>query len=344
MSRASWIDKSIKRLIAQEALRHPKEPREALYTRLKDQIDGKGEGTPSQQTVYRLISSARSHLPKFEEPWTMASLKDRSLPPESIPSVLKVWRYAINTSEKFTLAQAEWVSRLYTVYEQTSLLWFWSYQYAHEERLSEVTEQEMDSFLLDSKLILSRWETDTLARTDFRDEPIHYGAERLLPIDKDGNVIEELLHGDLPTNPRDDSYFNERNLALSEGIRDLLPLRTLGFTEEAEMVYLRWYTYLIKGPNWDKLPAQDALNIIESLREIIKEEQSHRRESQQPKPSQPRNAFLPMLAHMDSPSFYSNISPLLQRVGYDHAPKKAKDKTPRHKNTTQQPSDGEQRT
>lgn len=327
MARSVWIDKYVRKTIADEAVRHPKEPREDLCNRLSKQIEADGYPVPSHETILRLISTARTTPPKFQELWTMASLKDREndLPPESIPSVLKVWRYAINTGEKFTVAHAQWVARLYPFYPQASLLWFWSYQYAHEERLSLATKQEMDTFILDSNLTLTEWERDTLLKTDFRDKPLKFKTERFLPIDDDGNVIMELLHGNIPTNPWDDNYFNKRNLELSHLIEDLPPLKKLRLTEEATMVYIRWFTYLTKGPKWEALSADDALSVIVDLRKIIKKEQSYRRKSRQALASQPRDFFVYMSAHEDSPSFYSSISPLLQRVGYHQAPKEVND-------------------
>jgi hypothetical protein len=96
------------------------------------------------------------------------------------------------------------------------------------------------------------------------------------------------------------------------------------------MVYLRWFTYLTKGPKWNKLPAKRALNVIKSLRKIIKREQSHRRKSQEALASQPRDFYAYMDAQDDSPSFYPKISSLLQRVGYQTEPKEDKDEGPRH--------------
>jgi hypothetical protein len=332
MSQGPRTDKRVLKMIADQAVRNPKEPRQDLYARLKQMIADAGYPPLAEETILRHISTARRTIPKFEQDWTMASLRDKDnyLPPEAIPAVLKVWRYAINTGEKFTLAQAEWAARLHAMYPDTPLLWFWSYQYAHEERLATVTDQDMDSFLLDSNLILTPWERDTLLHTDFRDKALKFRAERFLPLDDDGHVIEELLHGNLPPNPWDDAYFQERNLTLSDIIRELPSVDTLGFTDEAKMVYLRWFTYLTKGPNWDKLPAKHALNIIKSLRKIIKREQSHRRKSQEALDSQPRDFYAYMDVQEDSASFYSKMRPLLQRVGYQTEPKEDKDEGPRH--------------
>ena len=180
-------------------------------------------------------------------------------------------------------------------------------------------------------MILTKWERDTLLSTDFRDRPLKFKAERFLPLDDNGNAIEELLHGNLPANPWDNEYFTKRNRTLSDSIRNLPPIDTLGFTEEAKMVYLRWFTYLTKGPKWNKLSADRALNIIVTLREIIKQEQSYRRESQEALASQPRDFSAYMSAHTDSPSFYSNISPLLQRVGYWQLPKEVNHERSHHK-------------
>ena len=67
-------------------------------------------------------------------------------------------------------------------------LWFWSYQYAHEDRLSLAVNDDMDSFIMDSNVILTKWERHTLLWTDFRDKLIRFRAERFLPKDKQGNI------------------------------------------------------------------------------------------------------------------------------------------------------------
>jgi hypothetical protein len=275
MSQRAWIRPSVKKLIADEAIRNPKEGRGSLYVRLKRDIGEMGEVAPSEETTYKLISQARRNSPKFEELWTMASLRDNPLPPESIPSVSKVWRYAINTDEKFTLAQAEWAARLYTLVPEIPLLWFWSYQYAHEERLSLAVNEEMDSFIMDSNVILTKWERDTLLMSGFRDKLLRFRAERFLPIDKHGNIIEEMLHGIDQINPREDTY-NERDHSLSFLIEELPALNTLGYSDEAKMVYLRWLAYLIKGPKWKTLSPEEALNIIVQLRQLVRHEQDDR--------------------------------------------------------------------
>ena len=345
MSRASWIKPSIKKLIADEAIRNPRESRLGLYLRLKTEIEELGEVAPSEETAYKLISDARRTPRKFDESWTMASLKDNPLPPESIPSVLKVWRYASNTGEKFSLGQAEWVARLYTSFAQISLLWFWSYSYAHEERLSIVTNQEMDSFLLDSNLILSHWERHTLDLTDFREKPIKYRTERFLPEDKDGNIIEELLHGIEQINPsKENLNYNERDHALSHLVWALPPLDTLGFTEEARMVYLRWFTYLVKGPKWSSLSPEDALNVIVQLRQLIRHEQDYRL-GLHPAVEQPLNTLTgeqPDLSEFDSAfeiidgystswPCYLAIVDLLRQVGYEQLPKEVSHERSHHK-------------
>jgi hypothetical protein len=317
MSRRSWIKPSIRKAIADAAIRNPKEPRELLYARVKRDIEASGEVPPADETGYKIISQARRNPPKFTQLWTMASLKEDTFPPESIPALLKVWRYSINTGEKFSVAQAEWVSRIYTLFNNVSLLWYWSHRYAYEERLSTAVNGVMDTFLIDSNLVLKKWEIDTLLKSDFREgKLIKYKIDRFLPISENGDIIVELLHGIEQYSPwGGEDRFNERDLKLARLIRKLPTLSTLGMEEETKMVYLRLFKHMTKGPDWNKISPEEALKLIENLRDWVLKEQEHIL------PGVPREQPLQMAEELKGFDFLKSIIfpfpiDLLERVGY----------------------------
>jgi hypothetical protein len=318
MARKSWIKPFVKAFIIDEAVNNPKEPRPALYLRLKTSIEEMGEVAPAEETAYKMISDARHTPTKFGEPWTLASLskKGHDLPPESIPAVVQIFRYASNTGEIFSLGQAEWVSRLYRLFPDYSdnpgLLWYWSNEYSYQERLSILSDEKMDSSLLDRNIIFSQWEKVTLDRTDFWDG-FRIRWSRYLYRHTDGNIAHELLHGIKPRNPwGEDEIVDERDHELTwKVIKELSSLDSLDIGIEAKLVYLRWFTHITKGPDWKKLTPKDALNVIISLRELVLAEQKNRSSSN----SEQVEEFLTG-RKLGSPKFLSGINELVKAVGY----------------------------
>lgn len=329
MSRKTWIKPFVKSFVIDEAVNNPKEPRQALYFRLKTAIEEMGEIPPAEETAYKLISDARHTPTKFNEPWTLASLSEKghNLPPEAINAVVQVYRYASNTGELFSVGQAEWVSRLYTLFPDYSdnpgLLWYWSSEYSHQERLSILANDKnnkMDSSLLDRNIIFKEWEKVTLDRTDFWTQGFRVRWHRYFYRHEDGHIAHELLHGITPHNPwgEDDSH-HERDDQLRWLIITELPgLDSLDLSIEAKLVYLRWFTYITKAPDWDKLTPERALELIKSLREVVLAEERNRKS---PNPEEVEEFLTGR--EVGSPNFLSSITSLLKTVGYNVPTRKA---------------------
>jgi hypothetical protein len=302
MSRGPRISKTVEKLIVHRSLADRNTPRRVLAVELQETISKMSEPVPTEETLEKLISKARNHTPSpLDEQWTTASLVDFDLPPDSVPAVTKVWRYALNTNESFAIRQAKWVARLYTLIKETSLLWFFSRKYADEERTASITGQQMDTFIPDTALFMGRWETNTLLYTGYREGKLPKTSyDQILFRAKDGRIAEELLHGieHAGIQFQNDSE-NSRDYELSKLIQELPSLDLIDFTQEARMVYLRWFTYLIKGPKWNRLSAQDALSITKRLRYWVLEQQKRE--------------------HQSTPSFikeYPTPDELLEEVGY----------------------------
>ena len=282
MSRGPRMSKTVEKLIVHESLENRNMPRRVLAVKLQEIISKMGEPVPTEETLEKLISKARNHTPSpLDEQWTTASLVDFDLPPDSVPSVIEIWRYALNTNESFTVRQARWVSRLYPLIKETPLLWFWSRKYAEEEKAVSIIRQPMDTFIPDTALFMGRWETNTLLYTGYREGKLtKYKYDHILFRTKDGHIAEELLHGieHVGIQFQNDTE-NLRDYELSKLIQELPSLDSIYFTQEAKMVYLRWFTYLIKGPKWSILSAQEALNIIKRLRYWVLEQQNRENSS-----------------------------------------------------------------
>lgn len=208
----------------------------------------------------------------MQEPWSMASLIKYELPPESIPYVIKVWRYAANTHEEFTVRHARWVSRLCHLFEDITDLWYYSSWYCDIETSKHFTEFEPNTFTPDTENFLSPWETMTLQITR-QFNYVHMEGFRPVFKHEDGKTVEELLHyndileldrfGVLPD--ACDEYYRE----LFYSIIALPSLDSLGFDYPSKMVYLRLYTYLIRGSKWRGLSPKDAVDLIKQLREWV---------------------------------------------------------------------------
>ena len=318
MARRAWIKPFVKTFIIDEAVNNPREPRPALYLRLKNAIEQMGEVAPAEETAYKMISDARHTPTKFNEPWTLASLpnKGHNLPPESIPAVVQVFRYASNSGEPFSLGQAEWVSRLYRLFPDYSdnpgLLWYWSSEYSYQERLSILSGEKMDTSLLDRNLIFSQWENVTLDRTDFW-EGFRIRWYHFLYRHNDGNFAHELLHGIKARNPLgEEDIYDERDHELSKLVRYLPGLDSLELSIESKLVYLRWFIYITKGSHWKKLTPKAALDVIISLRKLVLSEQRNRTSAN------PEHIEEYLTGRkLGSRTFLSGIRDLLKTVGHE---------------------------
>jgi len=241
---------------------------------------------PKLRTFQEIIRNAKKKLindKTIDEEWTMACLINNDLPAEAIPYVTKVWRYAINTDERFTVIQAKWISRLYRIWDDITDLWYYSSWYADIERTSILSTEDPNTFMPDTTQFLTAWETMTLMFTGHY-EGKHISLSGFRPfITKQGEVVEELLHyknfdfdpyniyspDEIEQVPDSPIGLHRLNIKLSTLIRNLPTLSSMGFDYDSKMVYLRFFTYLIKSPKWkDKFP-EEAIELINELRQWV---------------------------------------------------------------------------
>ena len=119
MSKGPKIKDWVKWYIRTEALKNRDEPRDSVAERIEKYLDGK-EGVPSRDTINKKISSARSNDPG-DSPWGVSDIAKCHIPPEAVPTVLKVWANTVN-KKPITIKQALWIARLYHVFQEAGLL------------------------------------------------------------------------------------------------------------------------------------------------------------------------------------------------------------------------------
>jgi hypothetical protein len=120
------------------------------------QVEDRLPGISSIQKYLKdTIPSQYKELPE-DKPWTLESLKDKSIPPEALPAVLEVWLRTRTELTHFTVREALWVARIYplftikiekceTTYDIDNLKRVAKF-YANEELLTEVAKTSFFEF------------------------------------------------------------------------------------------------------------------------------------------------------------------------------------------------------
>ena len=135
---ASNISPTVATLIKEMAVDQKKKDRGVLAIELTELLNRQGELPPARDTIEKMISEARNHSDPLDGRWSLATSRNRefSLPPESIPTVLKVFVEHTNKFGKpFTIRQAMWVARLYILIKDPEELAKTAIQYAGAERI-----------------------------------------------------------------------------------------------------------------------------------------------------------------------------------------------------------------
>ncbi|MFC2045591.1 hypothetical protein ACFLUH_02825 [Chloroflexota bacterium] len=151
------IQPMVKQLIIDKAIKNRKSPRLALAVELKKQIEEMGLIPPTEETMIKMISSARNReLGPEDTRWSMATLERYPISPEALFSVLKVWVYAReNSIIEFTVRHAKWAARLSGMIKNTDELLKWSSDYVLQEIFAEIYKIPFSSSELDLELFSS---------------------------------------------------------------------------------------------------------------------------------------------------------------------------------------------
>jgi hypothetical protein len=163
-NRGPEILPSIRRLIIAQALHYRDKPRAALAADLKETIERMGLVSPGEETMMRIISSARNHTPDPQDmPWSLGAekqLNERPVPAEAIPHILKVKELVAKEGmTEVTIRHAYWIARLYVFDKlKTRDLWKASYIYAIYELSCQLANVPCDTSRFDKSFLDGSWE------------------------------------------------------------------------------------------------------------------------------------------------------------------------------------------
>lgn len=73
---------------------------------------------PQESTLTdRLVPEARKSIDPKDRPWSILDIAKHSIPPETLPVVIKAWTRGLLRDEPLTIREVLWMSRLYYVLE-----------------------------------------------------------------------------------------------------------------------------------------------------------------------------------------------------------------------------------
>jgi len=260
---------------------------------------------PKSHSTYYTIFAQLNNLPpdkkrlidKFNRPWNLEILDedDCSLPHDTIPFVLQLWRYCKNLGADLTIRQAKWASRLRYLLTDQDIAEHWIHimRYSREEELSLLSGTQMRTDQLNSLLIMGPWESMTLAETDVKFKANRKFNHTFTRIGTDGGIVEEFSYAfaDIAQShldmfledklPDDLDRINKLSMLISS-----LPSSSKYFPDfESRMVYLRHLAKLSKLPYWKSAKPEEIHSLIIELRDWISARMKNKIENEnKPKP------------------------------------------------------------
>lgn len=212
----------------------------------------------------------------MQKPWSMATLDEYPLPPETLPAVANAWRYAFITGEIFTIRQAKWASRIFPFQQDITKLWLSSYEYAKKEEASILSQRPFDTFNDDLRQLFSTIEVVTIWKTIHGDRPFPDPFSTSIPYANDGGIMHEVLHPvDYYNALYNSTVTNDRDKELHKLIAELPSFDSLGLiSNELRIVYLIWVTHIKNMQEWQKISAQEGAEVVKKLREWALKQQA----------------------------------------------------------------------
>lgn len=276
---------------------------------------------PTLRTVQDIIRNFKASNKKktdkdklLDTPWSMATLKDFPLPNDSIPNLLKVWKASVALSRPLTIRDAIWTSRLGTFINDTRLLLFWSKLYSLKHRVADSLGQDFDSRLLDSCLVTDdSWDIPIALMTTGVSQShtlIGYPRPRTLKIgvhnaDSLAAYVERFYSVKNPIS------ITEQESKTITAIYELPSLTTLGLTEGSIWVYIYWLKEIYLGPKWESLTTDQAIALINQLREWVKNHPNNQIEYMNERDSSDRGMNIISELQVDPMPWH-----ILREVGY----------------------------
>ena len=254
---------------------------------------------PKLRKVQQILAPYRSNQRKLpndqmlmKDPWSMATLQKHLLPAQSLPAVMYVWRYTLITGEKFTIRQAKWVSRLWgfrfdpRIPDDALELWLRAYDYALKEEATLDPSQPLDTFQDDLSTVSTPIQIATIWKTMYGDKPFSDPFTTSIPRSDDGSTMHEVIHPLEYYNALCNGIVsNDRDKELHHLLAKAPSAQSLGLNSlEYWIVYLIWVTHIKQTPEWARLSATQAFDVIDKLRKWAVQVQTIRYDPNEAKP------------------------------------------------------------
>ncbi len=154
-------------LICDEVWHHPEETRKALAAEIERKLKLKGEASPTQQTLLKMITKARySESSPEDYLWHLDAFDKYPVPADVLPIILEIQKHI---DKNLSIRLVKWLTRLYVVLRERKFLkgneslycfycYLWASMYADHEKISEVSKSfgtpiSFDSTDLDAGLL-----------------------------------------------------------------------------------------------------------------------------------------------------------------------------------------------
>ena len=88
--------------------------REEIGKAIGEHVELKGERPPAESTLVKWIQKARREPSPEDQPWTVASLRQYSVHPDALSTILQLWIWMLdNDGMVMSIREAKWASRFY---------------------------------------------------------------------------------------------------------------------------------------------------------------------------------------------------------------------------------------
>ena len=161
MAKGPLVTDAVESLIAGVYNKHPKwkarEIRNEVSLFLRKDNPKLPAKWPSLSSVQKVLAKARkraNELSPEEKPWRLGTLDQYPIPPEAVPSVLKLWKHRLwERKAGFTIREAKWAARLSVLLGDMVDLSFMASLYANTEQAYQLIDRPFNSAVLDKVLM-----------------------------------------------------------------------------------------------------------------------------------------------------------------------------------------------
>ncbi len=276
MSRGRKISKTIEAFIEDETIKNPNKPRRVMAIELQEKIERLREPVPSEDTLIKMISKIRNRpLDAEDKSWSIAASSQHHFPYDSTPILLRLWKLCRSWDSHFTVREAKWAIYLSPMIPDIVSLLYFAEVYAARERVYKLLGEEFNSSDLDYILTMSIYEYITqvflgnLWAKASEDDVI-----RVRPISCPqfiGDSSEAAKEAEFKAMAAHRFVAGKsKKEVVREADEDrtvLSPIKEMNLDDDVIWVYTYWVTEFKDSPEWNNFTRQQAIDILNSLRE-----------------------------------------------------------------------------